>query len=114
MANAVRGQVSLEAGGTTYTLCLSTNALCELEDATGESVAAITERMNGSGVHMKTVRVLVWAALQDHHPDIDLKGAGNVITAAGMKATMEAVGKAFELAFPVAEDDGRPTKAAVH
>lgn len=112
MANAVRGQVSLKAGDTTYTICLSTNAVCELEDLTGEAIGSLAAKMNGGSVRMTDVRALVWAALQDHHPDADLKEAGNIITLAGMPATMEAVGKAFELAFPEVENDGsRPPKA---
>lgn len=111
MANPHRGQVPLQVGGTTYTLCLSANALCELEDYTGETVGAITEKLNGSSVGMKTIRALVWAALQDHHPEVDIKAAGNIITLAGMNACMEAIGKAFEYAFPAAEASDRPTKA---
>jgi len=113
MANPHRGQVPLQAVGTTYTLCLSTNAMCELEGLTGEAIGTLAEKMNGDSVRMTDVRALVWAALQDHHPDADLKEAGNIITLAGMPATMEAVGRAFELAFPAVEDDGsRPPKAA--
>lgn len=112
MANPHRGQVSLVAGDATYTLSFSANALCELEDATGETVAQITRKLNDSdGASMKLVRSLVWAALQDHHPEVDLKKAGRIITDAGMVATMEAIGRAFELAFPAQEGD-RPTTAA--
>lgn len=110
MANPHRGQVSLVAGDATYKLCFSANALCELEDLTGETVGAITEKLNGAGASMTLIRALVWAALQDHHPEVDIKAAGNIITLAGMAACMEAIGKAFELAFPAVEDD-RPTKA---
>jgi len=112
MANPHRGQVALAAGDATYTLCFSANALCELEDATGQAVTQITEKFNSGGASMKLVRALVWAGLQDHHPDIDLKGAGRIITDAGMAPTMEAVGRAFELAFPDVEEGGsRPPKA---
>lgn len=111
MANPHRGQVSLKAGDTIYTLSLSANAICELEDHTGREIGDIASALNGS-VGMKMVRALVWAALQDHHPEIDIKGAGNVITAAGMHACMEAIGAAFQRAFPDVEgDDARPPKA---
>lgn len=111
MANPHRGQVSLQAGDTTYKLCFSANALCELEDATGETVTEVAGKLNGQGASMKMLRTLVWAALQDEHSDIDLKGAGRVITDAGMAATMEAIGKAFEMAFPASEGSEHPTKA---
>lgn len=111
MANPHRGQVPLVAGDTTYTLCLSTNALCELEDITGETVTQVTEKLNGAGASMKLIRALVWAGLQDHHPDVDVKAAGKIISQAGMVACMEAIGKAFELALPAVGGD-HPTKAA--
>lgn len=113
MANAVRGQVSLKAGDTIYTLCLSANAMCSLEEHTGRDIGAIAASLNGDGVSMLTVRSLVWAALQDHHPEIDIKGAGHIITEAGMSACMEAIGAAFQRAFPDAEvkDDPNPPKA---
>lgn len=113
MANAVRGQVSLKAGDTIYTLCLSANAMCSLEEHTGRDIGDIASSLNGNGVSMIMVRSLVWAALQDHHPDIDIKGAGRVITEAGMPACMEAIGVAFQRAFPDAEvkDNPNPPKA---
>lgn len=113
MANPHRGQVALKAGDATYTLCLSANAICELEDHTGRSISEIATSLNGNNVGMKTVRALVWAALQDHHPDVDLKEAGRIITDAGMAETMEAVGNAFSLAFPEGDGGSRPPKAKV-
>jgi len=113
MANPHRGEVSLKAGDTTYTLSLSANAICELEDHTGRDIGDIASSLNGN-VAMKLVRALVWAALQDHHPDMDIKGAGRVITEAGMPACMEAIGVAFQRAFPDAEEgSARPPKAKV-
>lgn len=113
MANAVRGQVSLKAGDTIYTLCLSANAMCSLEEHAGRDIGEIASSLNDKGVSMLLVRSLVWAALQDHHPDVDIKGAGHIITEAGMPACMEAIGVAFQRAFPDAEAnaDANPPKA---
>lgn len=113
MANAVRGQVSLKAGDTIYTLCLSANAMCSLEEHTGRDIGDIASSLNEKGVSMVLVRSLIWAALQDHHSDIDIKGAGNIITEAGMSACMEAIGLAFQRAFPDAEvkESPNPPKA---
>lgn len=97
MANEHRGQVALGD----YTLSFSVNALCDLEDALGKSVARIaTDLADESNVKMSTVRTLVWAALRDHHGDVDLTEAGKIATAAGMVPAMAAVGEAFALAFP--------------
>lgn len=116
MANPHKGQVALSADGRVYTLSFSINALCELEDAVGETVNAIAAQMSdGSRVKLKTIRTLVWAALRDHHPETSLEDAGDIIGAAGVPAAMEAIGEAFAKAFPEAEEGkakgSRPRKA---
>lgn len=97
--------MTLLAGDTTYTLSLSTNALCELEDLFDKSVSEIAEMFGAESVSMKTVRAVVWACLQDNHPDVDLRKAGLIITEAGMMPSMEAVGKAFKSAFPTSDSE---------
>src|SRR5690606_20676187 len=114
MANPYRGSVALQVGDQAYTLSFSVNALCELEDLLEMSVAKVGAIMNDpEGVRMTTVRALVWGALRDHHSEIDLKGAGDIASTAGIPACMEAIGKAFRLAFPREEAKGtvRPRKA---
>lgn len=116
MANPHKGQVALNVDGKDYTLSFSINALCELEDALGESVNAIAAQMGDSSkVRLKTIRTLVWAALLDHHPGTSVEEAGNIISAAGVPAAMEAIGGAFAKAFPDPKEGkangSRPRKA---
>jgi hypothetical protein len=99
MANRLKGEVTVEADGTTYTLVYSVNALCELEDKLGESVADIGS-LAAKGKRFSTIRTVFWAGLQDHHPDVDLKEAGRIITAMGIEKADAAVAEAFGLAFP--------------
>jgi hypothetical protein len=107
MANAARGEAAFEIEGKTYTLSFSINALCELEDAMGEGVTAVTRRLSDeSKLRLRDVRTVFWAGLRDHHPEIDLAGAGNLMTALGQVEAIEIVGKALALAFPAG--DGRP------
>jgi len=113
MANPNRGQVDLEVGSKTYTLSFSINAMCELEDELGEPIAVIAAGLNNpAGVKVSIVRALVWAALRDHHPDIDLKAAGELVSEAGLVDVMAAVGKAFANAFPAGGGKANPRKAA--
>lgn len=113
MANPHRGGVSLQAGGATYTLSFSVNALCELEAQMGGTpmpkIAASLQ--SADGVSMSMVRTLVWAALRDHHRDVDERGAGDIVSDAGIEPVMEAIGEAFQLAFPQGGGDARPQKA---
>src|SRR5690606_10545533 len=112
MANPHRGSVALQVGDRAYTLSFSVNAICELEDALGQPVAKIAADLNDpENVRMSTVRAIIWAALRDHHSEVDLKGAGEIATEAGIPACMEAIGKAFNLAFPEEKEAARPRKA---
>lgn len=87
MSNAQRGSVTLEVGGKVYTLRLTLNALCELEDllstpkeqVTFQQVTAMAEK--GS---LRHVRAVVWAALREHHPEMSLRAAGEVIQEYGL------------------------------
>lgn len=112
MANPLRGSVPLQVSERAYTLSFSVNALCELEAELGAPIAQIAERLNDEkNISMATVRAVVWAGLQDHHPEVDIKGAGLVVTEAGIPPCMEAIGKAFSLAFPEAKGRANPRKA---
>jgi hypothetical protein len=112
MANPHLGEVPLVAGDETYKVSLSLNAMCELEDAferpllevIGDLQAAQTDPKK---LRLGTVRMLVWGALQDHHPDIDIKQAGIIAGLAGLPTVMDAIVKAIHLAFPQAVASGR-------
>lgn len=101
MANPHQGETSIEIGGTLYTLKLSTNALCEVEDATGRSISTLN--YVGS---LRDIRALFWGALRGAHPKVTLADAGKMMDVAGVKAVSAAVGKAIALAFPPEAGDG--------
>ena len=85
MANPHRGQVSLGD----YTLSFSVNALCELEDLLDKPMMEIVAAIQTpETMRMSTVRALFWAALRDNHDEIDLAGAGLIVSEFGMKAAM--------------------------
>lgn len=65
MANKERGEVRLAAGDDTYTLKLTINACCELEERSGKYFDDVVAAANaGSLIY---VRWLLWATLQEHH-----------------------------------------------
>ena len=119
MANPHRGEVTLDTSERTYKLSFSVNALCELEDALGKSVREVVDELNATSdgparISMKTLRVLIWAALIDHQPELTLTEAGKVTLNADVNSIMEKVGAALSIAFPPAEDakaGTRPPKA---
>jgi hypothetical protein len=114
MANAQKGEVALEAGGETYRLQFTTNAMCELEEATGQSInliiADLSDIDNPPGI--RTMRVLLWAALTEHHSTLNLKDAGRICDEIGIAGVGEVIGKAFQAAFPDGDDDAGKKEAS--
>ena len=101
MANSEKGEVSFEALGITWTLHFSTNALCELEDASGKSAVELANSLaDESKAKISTLRLMVWAGLKSCHSDITTEKTGDVIDAAGFDLIASKIAKAFELAFP--------------
>lgn len=87
MANRERGELTLVAGANRYVLRLTTNACCELEDMAGRLWPVILN--GGQRGSLRDVRLILWAALREHHPDVatadpdGLKAVGKVIDAGG-------------------------------
>lgn len=113
MANPNRGEVALLVGDREYKLSFSINAICELEDALDIPVAKVADKLNdAANIRMSLIRTVVWAALRDHHEAVTVKEAGQIATDAGIPVVMEAIGRAFTLAFPEANGSANPPKAA--
>jgi hypothetical protein len=104
----MRGTVILKAGEDTHELRFTTNALCWLEEVTGKPVAEAMQSLGGASVRMTDLRLLVCAAAGFKDP----ASAGDLIDAAGITATMEALARAVEAAFPDAEASAKKTVAA--
>lgn len=118
MANPHLGEVPLEVDGETYKISLSLNAMCELEDAFERPLLAVVADLEEAQadpkkLEVKTLRTLVWGALQDHHPDIDLRQAGLLAGRAGLPVIMGKIVEAIKLAFPQAKGGAKanPRKA---
>ena len=93
MANRERGELTLVAGGTRYTLRLTTNSCCELESfADGRTSDDVIDGVNRGS--FRDARLLLWMALRDQHPDIAtddpdcLLTIGQIIDQAGGRATV--------------------------
>ncbi|WP_439150831.1 GTA-gp10 family protein [Sulfitobacter sp.] len=112
MANAQKGEITLEAGGETYRLAYTTNAMCELEDATGEALGKIVDKLNdpSNPPGVKTLRLLLWAALIEHQEEMTVKQAGGICDEIGMARVGEVIGEALTAAFP--ESSGGKPKAS--
>lgn len=114
----VRGIVKFEAGGSTYSLQYSINALVALEEDLGVTVAEIGTKLSGKDgkqVGLKDMRTLFRCGLIEHWPDGEptVKQAGSLMTDVGLGPVAELIGEAFAAAFPDAVEvvDAGPAKA---
>jgi len=110
MANPHKGETGFDAGGVSYTLRFSVDAICALEEIAGKGVVAIAADLSDpERVSMSLLRKVLWAGLRQHHAELDLQAAGELILAAGgLVAAMGLIGKALSAAFPEGGDPPPP------
>lgn len=101
MANPVRGEVAVSFGDRTLTLSFSVDAICQLEDRTGQVVRELGARILTEEA-MAFKRTLLWAALRDHHPEVTHKAAGELMLEDGSEDLWPAFLKAWSAAWPIA------------
>src|SRR5690242_6866912 len=71
MANRRRGEIALQLGGRTYTLCLTLGALAEFEEAFGApSLTALAERFAAASLSSRDLLKLLAVALRGGGHDV--------------------------------------------
>ncbi|OLS50570.1 hypothetical protein [Rhodovulum sulfidophilum] len=76
MANPMKGEVDIEACGEQLRLILSFNAIAELEEEAGQTLAEAMAALKAGSVRI--MRLILWAAMRDHRPGTTLRQAGAV------------------------------------
>jgi hypothetical protein len=118
--NKLKGEVAFVAGGTTYVLRLSIDAICKLEGELDRGFSAIVAEMgNPHTVRVATARAMLWAALQESHPEVTVERAGELmIEGGGVVKVLGLLSEAVTSAFPEtnkeagANGEARPLKKA--
>jgi hypothetical protein len=114
MTNRIRGKVDFDVDGASYSLHFTANGMCELEAAAGCSAMAFLKRLEasaGDDLSFGDVRLLFWAGLQEHHPDMTVRDAGALMTDMGGIATaMELTGRAVADSMPKPNEGGAAAK----
>jgi len=105
MANRQKGEVAFEVEGASYTLRFTIDAICALEDRLDQGLGEIAMRALTSK-RVGFMRGLMWAGLRQHHPDVDMVAAGELIAGLGMAQAGELLGEALSAAFPDREAAG--------
>lgn len=95
----MKTEIKFKANGKAYTVSMSANALCLMEDAFGGDVgfhSILAALGNPEAITMTKMRKLFWSALTDHQPEITEKEAGELIVAAGgLGPTLELISRAL-------------------
>lgn len=81
----MKTNINFEAGGKTYTVSMSANALCNMEEAFGGTGfhSILTTLSDPEKITMTNMRKLFWSSLTDNHPEITEKEAGELIASVG-------------------------------
>lgn len=104
MTNKIRGKVDFEVGGKVWSLHYTTNGMCELESAAGCGAMQFLQRLettSAQSLSFGDVRLLFWAGLQEHHPEVTVRDAGALITdLGGIGQAMDLTGQAVADSLP--------------
>jgi len=108
MANKVRGEIAADFDGGKINLALTTNSICELEDAAGCGIQEFLSRFEDQEkIKMKDLRLMFWALMLEEREGATIKDAGRLIdTLRGEEHRI--MTEAVIAAFPDAE--GEPGK----
>ena len=115
MGNKVTGKTDCTVNGETYALQFTTNGMCELEDATGRSLMAFLDGLDEAAARndlsIGDVRLLFWAGLKEHHPEITIQQAGSLMQdLGGLEKAMELAAEAVAVSMPKPDAGDRTPK----
>lgn len=108
--NPFRGETSVEIGGETYRLVFDVSAFIFAQQATGKGMEALVSEFEASADDLLTLRVMLWAGLQRHHPRL-IGEVDELMTTAGPSKVRFAVSQALVAAFGVAKEGKNSGKA---
>ena len=100
MSNPHRGEASFEVEGKAYRVRFSWNAAAEYEDAAGRHLSDALFDIARERLSARSLRAMLWAGLQEHHPEVTLKEAGSLIDKLGRKEAQRVMGVALRYFFP--------------
>ena len=106
MANKIRGEVDFEAGGKTYTLKMSTNAICQIEDLSGKSINEFSQGLFDPALfRIANLRLIFFACLLGGKSEVaSLLDAGEILDAVGFEDGGVLIRTAYQRAFPTPEE----------
>ena len=104
---AING-VNFTAGGNAYSIKISTNAICRIEEITGKSLTEIIAAFDEGLVSVGMIRAIFAASVL---PRVSEDAAGDMIDDLTLARAGELIGQAFQSAFPESDGTANPPKA---
>lgn len=114
MTNKIKGEVTFESGGQTYTFMLGTNAQVMLEKKIGLPMTKFLKKERLEEMSTEEVRAIFWAGLFRHHK-LTEEAVGDLIDDVGFERLMKIFVDAVDSAKVKAngsDGEARPTKTA--
>jgi hypothetical protein len=115
VANALRGEAEFTVDGRAYKVRYSWNSAADFEDALqGRALSDALLDVAKQRLSAKSLRAMLWAGLQENHPEVTLKEAGDLIGRMGRREAQRVMGAALRYYFPELEEgkDPDPPKPA--
>jgi Phage tail tube protein, GTA-gp10 len=107
MANAHRGEIEARLDGKTFRLCLTLNALAELEAAFGdEDMLALATRFEKGRLSARDCVRVIGAGLRGAGYEIDDTSAGAMSADGGAAGFVDIVARLLSATFGNADDHG--------
>jgi len=108
MPNPLRGETTLTVEEKTYRVRFSWNAAAEYEVPAGRPLSVGVQEILDGKVSARSLRAMLWAGLQEHHPDVSLKDAGKMLGAIGVKKGLDVMLEAVQYFYPAPDKAEQP------
>ncbi len=106
MSNKPLGRYEFQAGGRTYTMQFTINALCALEAELGSDDVLDVAAVMAERPSLARMRLMFWAGLTQHHKGLTKEDAGDIMDAIGLEAAGGLVTMAIAAAFGAGAKSG--------
>lgn len=109
LGRATSGDLAITVDGKVWRLVLDMNTLIDFQSVSGRDPFEFLDDLDAGKVDVAALRALFWAALQEHHPEVDLRAAGRLLGQAP-----DSMRKLLDASLPEADPDAEkpmPPKA---
>ena len=111
MSNPLRGEASFEIDGKPFHVRFTWNAAAEYEEVAGKPLSDALLDVAREKLSARSLRAMLWAGLQEQHPDVTLKETGRLIDKLGRREAQRVMGVALRYFFPELEKEDAKTTA---